>query len=110
MAKTGPQNVIPDDNFGLELPTSQIDQPQLDEEVRKARYSKTKEFKEIKQYWEDRRSFFQSYTPGGAEIRFQIPDENVAQQWVLANNMINEIDAFLSRYSDAAKAVKDAQV
>jgi hypothetical protein len=108
MAKTGAQNAVTGDEFGMDVPETLVDTPQLDEEARKAKYSKTKEFKEIRKYWEDRREFFKTYTPSGAEIRFQIPNEDIAQQWVLANNMITEIDCFLSQYSNAADALRNA--
>ena len=105
----GPQNGIVD-NLPPELqtPQSNIDEKALNEEKNLAKYSKTKEFKAIKEYWEARIEFFQKFLPFGGEVRYQVPNDDIAQQWVLANNMINEIQVFLNRYENAKNVVDEA--
>lgn len=100
--------VIQGDLSPTDLPKTQVSPDMLIEERNRARYSKSKEFKDIREYWQARKEFFQTYTPSGAEVRFQVPNEDIAQMWVLANNLINEIDAFLARYDNAAEVVKKA--
>jgi hypothetical protein len=98
--------VIQGDSSPTELPRTQVSEELLIQEKNRAKYSKSKEFKDIREYWEARKEFFKTYTPGGAEIRFQVPNDDIAQMWLLANNMINEIDVFLSTYVNAAEVVK----
>jgi len=100
------EHVMTGDTFGTDLPKTQISEELLTEEKNLAKYSKSKEFKEIREYWENRKTFFMSYTPSGSEIRFQVPNDDIAQMWVLANNMINEINAFLSRYDNAVDVME----
>lgn len=103
------ENVIEGDSAPTELPKTIVSEELLNEEKRKAKYSKTKEFKEIVEYWTARKKFFQEYLPVGMEVRFQVPSKEIAQQWVLANNIINEINAFLLQYENATEVVKEAE-
>lgn len=104
----GPQNVpMGDMDESMNVPESVVPMETLVEEKNKAKYSKTKEFKEIRQYWEDRIKFFESYLPAGLETRWQVPSDDIAQQWVLANNIIAEVRAFLRQYDDAVEVVSN---
>lgn len=108
MVKTGAQNVIPDDSFGTELPVTQVDTQQLVAEKNMAKYSKTKEYEQLKTYLEARIDFFQRYLPNGDSIVNQEADE-AATNWRIANTVIAEFKNVLTSYEGAQKAVEDAE-
>lgn len=103
-----PDNAIIGDAQGIDLPQALVNEQDLTKEKNMAKYSKSKEFQDIREYWEGRISFFQTFLPNGTEARFVVPDEKVAQQWVLASNIIVEIKAFLSQYDNAREIVENA--
>jgi hypothetical protein len=105
---TGAQNAITDDNFGTELPTTQIDEIALAGERSMARFSKTKEYKALKDYMETRIEFFQKYLPTGAPLTVgNLPHAN--KDWIVANTVIGEFKNVLQAYENAAEAVRAAQ-
>lgn len=103
-----PNNAIIGDSTGVELPVSQVEDDQLVEEKKMARYSKTAEFKRIQEYCEERIEFFQRYMPSGVAIT-DIPKAERDAYWVAANVIINEFKLLTNIYENAAEAVKDAQ-
>lgn len=105
MAKTGAQNAITDDSFGTELPTTQIDELALAGERSMARFSKTKEYKALKEYMENRIDFFQKYLPDGRPLT---SDNVTDKDWIVANLVIGEFKNVLNAYEQAAEAVKNA--
>ncbi len=101
---SGPSNAIMGDlDEPTILPETVVPELELTAEKNRYKYSKSREFKDIKDYWEARRTFFEGYLPGGQEMRFTVPGKEVAQQWVLANNIIAEINAFLRAYEEPKK-------
>jgi hypothetical protein len=118
MAKTGAQNAITDDNFGTELPVTQIDDALLINERNMAKFSKTKEYRALKEYMEARIEFFQTYLPDGNSINGglsakgeQVPhldNKTIATYWRAANIVIGEFKSVLQAYEQAAEAVKNA--
>jgi hypothetical protein len=100
--------VIQGDTFGTDLPKTQIDENLLNVEKNLAKYSKTKEFKALKEYLEARIKFFESFLPDGKEVRWSA-DSETGLKWVVANNVINEFKAVLNRYEQAADVVKNVQ-
>ena len=118
MPKTGAQNAITDDNFGTEMPETLVDEAVLANEKNMARFSKTKEFKILKEYMEARIEFFQNYLPDGNSINGgvtpkgeQVPhldDATIASYWRAANIVIGEFKSVLQQYENANEAVKNA--
>lgn len=118
MAKTGAQNAITDDSFGVEVPQTQIDELALFEERNMAKFSKTREYKVLKEYMEHRIEFFQTYLPDGNSINGgttpkgeQVPhldDATIASYWRAATIVIGEFKNVLQQYENANEAVKNA--
>lgn len=102
-----PINTILDDSTGVELPQMRVDSDILNEEKKKAKYSKSREFIEIREYWESRKVYYQSFLPGNIPVE-SITEEERGKYWAVANMLINEIDLFLGSYDNAVEAVKEA--
>ena len=101
--------VVGDQNFGTDLPLTQLEDEALAKEKNRARYSKTKEFQDLKEHMEARIEFFQNFLPDGKEVRWEAPDGKTALKWVVATNVINEFRAVLQAYgTDLTEAVTDA--
>lgn len=104
MAENG---IVGDQDGPTEIPQTQISEDLLTQEKNLAKYSKTKEFKELKSYLEARIEFFKNYLPDGKEVRF-LAEPEMGIKWVVANNVINEFNAVLTRYEQARSIVKQA--
>ncbi len=103
----GPANGLMGDSYGTDIPVTQVDEQSLDEEKRKAKYSRTKEFKQLREKVEMRIAYYQQFLPGN------IPPENVTEEergkyWAVANILIQEFRALINEY-DAAKEAVDNQ-
>src|SRR3990167_5764607 len=101
-------NVIQGDSYGTDLPKTQVDETLLNLEKNLAKYSKSKEFKALKEYLEDRIKFFESFLPDGKEVRWEVPSAELSMKLVVASNVINEFKAVLGRYEQASEVVKRA--
>jgi len=77
----------------------------LVEEKKMAKYSKTKEFKRIKEHCEDRIKFYQQYLPNGSEVALDV--RPTAEDWAVANRVIGELKALMNMYQIASEAVKE---
>lgn len=116
--KSGAQNGITGDDFGTELPESLVDEAALTEERNMAKFSKTKEYKVLRDYMERRIEFFQTYLPDGNSItgglnanKEQVPyldDATIASYWRAANIVIGEFKSVLQAYDNANEAVRNA--
>lgn len=102
----GPQNGIIGENYGIDLPSVTVDKNQLDDEVRMARFSKSKEFKKLKEIMEARIEFYQKSLPDGRAVT-EVDSVERAQMWVIANAVIGEFKMILSAYEDAKEVVKN---
>jgi len=90
------------------LPTEMaIDPTQLAEEKRMAKFSKSKEFAELKEHLNSRVEFYQKFLPDGRPIT-ELPDEERAKMWVVANAIIGELNLIMMSYENAAEAVNDS--
>jgi hypothetical protein len=98
------QNGIPDlGNF--QIPKTEIDPSLLDEQQRMARYSKTAEFKKLKEHLEQRIAFYQTKLPNGSEINLLAANtQELGQQWIVSNAIIGEFKAIVAAYEMAAEA------
>lgn len=99
------QNGIIGDITGTELPQMVIDEKELTEEKKMARYSKTAEYKRIKQHFEERIEFYRKYLPDGREITSAANMVETGQSWVVANAIIRELQTVLDSYDIAAEVV-----
>lgn len=103
----GPQNGVMGDE--ISLPSSQLPEELLNEEKLLARFSKTKEFKRLKDYLEGRIIFFQNNLPDGtpfAKVMNKSDYEELGQKTVVANIVIGEFKALLQVYENANEVVK----
>lgn len=101
-----PNNGIIGDSFGTDLPQAVLPEQDLNEEKKKARFSKSAEFKRLKAQIEERIKFYQTYLPDGRPIGTMDPKE-LGTMWVASNLVIAEFKAIIDEYELAAEAVKD---
>jgi hypothetical protein len=92
-----------------DLPETSVDNEQLVEEKKMAKYSKTAEFKQIKDYMEARIEFWKLRQPNGTPMVAKQVTQDMVNDWVVANHIIAEFQAFLSEFENASKAVEDVQ-
>lgn len=103
----GPQNtVMGDQNFGTTLPETQVDEAEIKELEKRARFSKTAEFKTLKAHLEGRIAFYQQYLPNGEAVGGKETPEELGRMWIVANIIIGEFRAALASYELAAEEVK----
>jgi len=102
----GPQNVVMGDE--ITLPSTELPEEQLNEEKLLAKFSKTKEFKRLKDYLEGRIIFFQNHFPDGTPLAKETDHQKVADYWRVANVVIGEFKALLEVYENANEVVKSA--
>ena len=98
------QNGIIGDAQMTDLPQMVVDENELNEEKKMARYSKSSEYKRIKNHFEERIAFYKTYLPDGREIT-SIDMAEAGQSWVVANTIIRELQNVLDSYELAAEAV-----
>lgn len=104
----GPQNSIVGDSMGTDLPQMQVSEGTLVEEKKMARYSKTDEFKRIKEHFEAKSAYYQQFLPGN------IPPETVAEEergkyWAIANIVIKEFNEVINMFEIAKDVVEAAE-
>lgn len=102
----GAQNAIVGDDFGTELPEMQVPEQDLTAEKNMARFSRSEEFKKLKEHFDTRIKFYESYLPDGRSIMENHP---TPEQWVIANAIIGEFKAVLGVYEEAREAVDAVQ-
>lgn len=94
------------DEQGIDLPEMEVDENFLNDERKMAKFSRTAEFKRLKEYIDNRIEFYQKYLPNGMEIGMDIVPST--EDWRVANRLIGEFKGILNMYENAAEAVKDA--
>lgn len=97
-------NGIIGDIAGTELPQAQIDENELIEEKKMARYAKSGEFKRIQDHFNERISFYQQYLPDGRPVA-GATDEDVRAYWKVANLLIAEFNQVINLYENAKEVV-----
>lgn len=102
------QNAIIGDNYGIDIPDVSLDKDSLDEEKSMARFSKSKEFKKLKEIMQSRIDFYQKALPDGRPVS-AVDTAERAQMWVIANAVIGEFNMILQAYENAKEAVKDGR-
>lgn len=104
----GAQNGIVGNEYGTGIPETEVDKTSLIEEKKAARFSKSAEYKKLKEYMEERIDYYQKYLPDGREIG-SIPMPELGQKWVEANTIVREFKLVLQSYEQAAEVVKEAE-
>lgn len=99
----GAQNGIIGDDFGIDLPQTQVPEQDLTVEKNMAKFSKTAEFKKLKSYLNERIAYYQTHLPGGKVVGEDMP---TPEDWVVANAIIAEFKSVLVLYEAAGEAVE----
>lgn len=106
--------------FGIIGDMSAVDLPQapkleaneLAVEKQMARFSKSKEFKALKEHLESRIEYYRHRLPGGTEFNKLVEQQDMAEvgkNAVISSTIIQEFQMVIDSYERAAEAVKDAQ-
>ncbi len=101
------QNAIIGEDYGIELTETEVDSNQLIEEKKAAKYSRSAEFKKIREHMEARIAYFQSHLPDGRPVA-TVPDSERVAAWVTANTIIAEFNAVINFYETANDIVNEA--
>lgn len=91
-----------------DLPVTNIDNKELATERKMAHFAKTPEYKRLKEHFEERIGFYQSWLPDGRDPR-QTSVEKAGQMWMVANAIVGELKAILATYENAVEAIKEAE-
>jgi hypothetical protein len=113
---SGPSNAtIGDLDEPTNLPVTTVPEDILIEEKKLAKYSKTAEFRRLKEYMEGRIKFFQTYLPDGRAINGGmdkdgkptelVDDALIATYWRAANIVIAEFQSVLNEYQNSQEVV-----
>ena len=106
MTEFGPQNVIPGD-YGMDLPQTQVEERDLAVELRAAKFSKSKEFKVLKEHLQGRIKHYQQYLPDGRPVT-SVSKRERDEYWPVAILLIAEFNAVIDSYERAAQVIKEA--
>lgn len=103
----GPQNAIMgDDSYGTQIPKTESNPRDLAEMQKAAKFSRTAEFKALKEHLEGRIVYYQQYLPGGQDPRLVDP-ATLGPMWIAANVVVGEMRAIIEAYEMAAETMKD---
>jgi hypothetical protein len=98
-------NGIVGDDYGVELPQGKpVEDRALIEEKKIAKYSKSKEFQRIKEYFQSRIEWYQKNLPDGREIGSTQP---TSEDWRVANLLIKEFTVLTKSYESIAETVEE---
>lgn len=109
MAKTGPQFGIQGDEFGTDLPVTEVPEQDLVAERKAAKFSKTAEFKRLKRHLEDRIEYYQVFMPDGRNI-LGLDTEKLGVEWKVANAIVAEFKMVIGFYERANEVVDAAEL
>lgn len=102
------QHGIVGEDFGTELPRMEMPEQDLTNEKNMAKFSRSVEFRKLKEHLEERIGFYQTYLPSGEAV----PNSNMeelASRWVIANTIIYEFRALIQAYERAREVVEESQ-
>jgi len=100
------QNGIPDSYTTLPEPV--IDREELVEEQKAIKYLKSAEWKLIKDYFEERKKFYQSYLPNGLGLNeTALTKEQIGERWMIADAVIAEFDMLINSFEVKAGNGRD---
>lgn len=115
---SGAQNaIVGDSDLPTNLPETTLPDNVLAEERKLAKYSRTAEFKRLKEFMEARVQFYQRYLPNGTRVQgdpkdttgitIEMPKSDMTAYWVAACVIINEFENILAEYERAAEVVAE---
>ena len=99
------------DQYGIELPQAQLQEEIVNEAKGRARFSKTKEYQELKSLLEQRIDFYKKALPDGTTIlQSDHSLEKLGEKWLVANTIVAELESIIQAYEDAVETVKNSRV
>lgn len=99
------------DQYGIELPQAQLQEEIVNEAKGRARFSKTKEYQELKSHLEQRIDFYKKALPDGTTIlQSGYSLEKLGEKWLVANTIVAELESIIQAYEDAVETVKNSRV
>lgn len=101
-----PSNGLIGDISATELPEKQEDTEALNELRKKAKYSRSKEFQELKAHMETRIAHYQSFLPGTPTPITLIDEAQRGKYWAIANLVIAELQQVIDGYVNAEEESK----
>lgn len=103
-----PQHGLVGDIGATELPEASLDKKEeaLTELRKRAKYSRSKEFAELKAHMEARIAFYKSFLPGGVPV-VNIEESERGKYWAVADLVITELQQVIDGYEDANEQVKE---
>lgn len=101
-----PQNGIIGDETGVDLPQTPVNDEAIIELRKKARFSKSKEFKDLRDAMDNRIEFYQKFLPSGMGVDIS---KVSAEDWRVANIVISELEAVKSAYDGSVELLKEAE-
>lgn len=102
----GPQNAELGDLTGIELPEAPVDETALNELKHKAKYARSKEFKELREKAQVRIDFYKNFLPDGTPAA-TANKEARAQAWGTANLIIAELEQLFGEHENAEAILKE---
>lgn len=104
----GPNNAVIGDVQPPQLPQMPEDQREegLLELKKKAKYSRSKEFAELREKIEARIKFYQSFLPGGIPV-VNIDEKERGKYWAVADLVIAELQQVIDSYQSADDLLKE---
>lgn len=103
-----PSNAIIGDVQPIELP--QMPNSEHEEALlelrKKAKYSRSKEFADLREHMEARINFYKSFLPGGIPI-VNIDETERGKYWAVADLVITELQQVIDGYQSAETLLKD---
>lgn len=99
-------NGIIGDNLGIDLPQKPVDEIAINELRHKAKYSRSTEFKELREKAQARIEFYQKFLPNGQLIG-TVTREEMQGKWELANLLIAELRNLFDEYEGADALLKE---
>lgn len=101
------QNGIIGEEYGLDLPVTQVTDPDLRPERHAAKFSRTKEFARLKEHLLARIEYYQQFLPDGRRVLQANPAE-LGAHWQVANAVTAELKMIIGFYEQAADVVATA--
>jgi hypothetical protein len=101
-----PQNALIGDESGIDLPQKPVDEQALGELRNKAKYSRSKEYLELKAKAQVRIDFYKSFLPDGRPVATASKAER-ADAWGFANLLIAEFQQLFGEHENAEQILKD---
>lgn len=98
------------DQEPIDLPVTKVDDKVLNREQQMARFSKTKEFKALKEHLETRIENYRHTLPGGTEYNELLKTGDmraIGEKTVISSTIIQELQGVIDAYERAANAIKE---